>query len=241
MAVPTFHVDPRGQAAAESLAGRRGRRRAVDRQRPHLDYPSASTLQPNELRSVWRAAPPVLEFDQDGTLLVVGRPRPRLRMAAAGARHLVDARTTCGSAAAAKRHADPEVHTQRPVPACRSAIRARAAAATTPRISAAPQACSSTRKPTNCTSRTVTLTTASSCSTRHRRLQAPLGRVRQAAGRRIFRAEAANICRRPSAGSCSTRIGQPVQSRRSSGAAIPHRARSADLERWARLCVRSHE
>ena len=28
-----------------------------------------STLQPNETRSVWRAAPPVLEFDQAGTLL----------------------------------------------------------------------------------------------------------------------------------------------------------------------------
>ena len=28
-----------------------------------------STLQPNETRSIWRAAPPVLEFDQSGTLL----------------------------------------------------------------------------------------------------------------------------------------------------------------------------
>jgi DNA-binding beta-propeller fold protein YncE len=28
-----------------------------------------ATLQPNETRSIWRAAPPVLEFDQDGTLL----------------------------------------------------------------------------------------------------------------------------------------------------------------------------
>src|ERR671939_613681 len=28
-----------------------------------------STLQPNETRSIWRAAPPVLEFDTDGTLL----------------------------------------------------------------------------------------------------------------------------------------------------------------------------
>src|SRR6186713_2687436 len=28
-----------------------------------------STLQPNETRSIWRAAPPVLEFDSDGTLL----------------------------------------------------------------------------------------------------------------------------------------------------------------------------
>jgi DNA-binding beta-propeller fold protein YncE len=28
-----------------------------------------STLQPNETRSIWRAAPPVLEFDQEGTLV----------------------------------------------------------------------------------------------------------------------------------------------------------------------------
>ena len=28
-----------------------------------------STLQPNELRSIWKAAPPVLEFDRDGTLV----------------------------------------------------------------------------------------------------------------------------------------------------------------------------
>src|ERR1043166_7228325 len=28
-----------------------------------------STLQPNETRSFWKAAPPVLEFDRDGTLL----------------------------------------------------------------------------------------------------------------------------------------------------------------------------
>src|SRR6185436_2590965 len=28
-----------------------------------------STLQPNETRSFWRAAPPVLEFDQQGTLV----------------------------------------------------------------------------------------------------------------------------------------------------------------------------
>jgi len=36
-----------------------------------------STLQPNELRSIWTAAPPVLEFDEDGTLLSAwGGPGP---------------------------------------------------------------------------------------------------------------------------------------------------------------------
>src|ERR1051326_6501518 len=33
-----------------------------------------STLQPNETRSFWRAAPPVLEFDRDGTLLSTFSP-----------------------------------------------------------------------------------------------------------------------------------------------------------------------
>ena len=28
-----------------------------------------ATLQPNETRSIWRAAPPVLEFDAEGNLL----------------------------------------------------------------------------------------------------------------------------------------------------------------------------
>src|SRR5206468_9488021 len=28
-----------------------------------------STLQPNETRSIWRAAPPVIEFDADGTMV----------------------------------------------------------------------------------------------------------------------------------------------------------------------------
>src|SRR5262245_10252882 len=28
-----------------------------------------STLQPNETRSIWKAAPPVLEFDRDGSLV----------------------------------------------------------------------------------------------------------------------------------------------------------------------------
>jgi hypothetical protein len=36
-----------------------------------------STLQPIETRSIWRAAPPVLEFDRDGTLVASwGGPGP---------------------------------------------------------------------------------------------------------------------------------------------------------------------
>src|SRR5678816_4875937 len=42
---------------------------AVDRQDHVWIVHRPSTLQPNETRSIWRAAPPVLEFDADGTLL----------------------------------------------------------------------------------------------------------------------------------------------------------------------------
>ena len=33
------------------------------------------TLQPNETRSIWTAAPPVLEFDPEGELVSANRPR----------------------------------------------------------------------------------------------------------------------------------------------------------------------
>ena len=42
---------------------------AVDRQDHVWIVHRPSTLQPNETRSIWRAAPPVLEFDADGRLL----------------------------------------------------------------------------------------------------------------------------------------------------------------------------
>ena len=47
------------------------------------------TLQPNETRSIWRAAPPVIEFDPAGQRrVVVGRSRRGLRVARPRARHL---------------------------------------------------------------------------------------------------------------------------------------------------------
>src|SRR5439155_24624407 len=42
---------------------------AVDRQDHIWMAHRPSTLQPNETRSFWRAAPPVLEFDQQGTVV----------------------------------------------------------------------------------------------------------------------------------------------------------------------------
>ena len=70
MRVPTFHVDPSwprplpNHWLVGAVVGV-----AVDRRDHVWITHRPSTLQPNETRSIWRAAPPVLEFDQDGTLL----------------------------------------------------------------------------------------------------------------------------------------------------------------------------
>jgi hypothetical protein len=70
MQVPTFDVDPAwpkplpNQWILGAVAGV-----AVDPRDHVWIVHRPSTLQPNETRSIWRAAPPVLEFDQDGTLL----------------------------------------------------------------------------------------------------------------------------------------------------------------------------
>lgn len=65
------------------------------------------TLQPNETRSIWRAAPPVLEFDQAGNLVAAwGGPGDGYEWPDGPTSSTVSTstiRTTCGSAAAAKR------------------------------------------------------------------------------------------------------------------------------------------
>ena len=69
-AVPTFRVDPAwpkplpNRWILGAVAGV-----AVDQQDHVWITHRPSTLQPNETRSIWKAAPPVLEFDADGTLL----------------------------------------------------------------------------------------------------------------------------------------------------------------------------
>ena len=69
-AVPTFRVDPNwpkplpNHWIVGAVVGV-----SVDRRDHVWIVHRRSTLQPNETRSIWRAAPPVLEFDQDGTLL----------------------------------------------------------------------------------------------------------------------------------------------------------------------------
>src|SRR5437773_11676167 len=68
--IPTYQVDPMwpkplpNHWLVGAIAGV-----AVDAEEHVWITHRPSTLQPNELRSIWKAAPPVLELDQDGTLL----------------------------------------------------------------------------------------------------------------------------------------------------------------------------
>jgi DNA-binding beta-propeller fold protein YncE len=68
--VPTFRVDPAwpkplpNRWIIGAVAGV-----AVDKRDHVWVVHRPSTLQPNETRSIWKAAPPVLEFDANGTLL----------------------------------------------------------------------------------------------------------------------------------------------------------------------------
>ena len=70
MAAPSYHVDPfwpkplPNHWLVGAIAGV-----AVDSRDDVWITHRPSTLQPNELRSIWKAAPPVLEFDPDGTLV----------------------------------------------------------------------------------------------------------------------------------------------------------------------------
>jgi DNA-binding beta-propeller fold protein YncE len=76
--VPTFTVDPAwpkplpNRWIVGAVVGV-----AVDRHDHVWIVQRPSTLQPNETRSIWKAAPPVLEFDAEGTLLQAwGGPGP---------------------------------------------------------------------------------------------------------------------------------------------------------------------
>src|SRR4051812_7315472 len=97
-----------------------------------------STLQPNETRSIWKAAPPVLEFDQDGTLVQswggpgAGYEWPQLEHGI-----YVDAQDHVWLGGGGDKEAKISSSRATASSCCRSAIRERAAAATTPRISAA--------------------------------------------------------------------------------------------------------
>src|SRR5436190_15945217 len=74
--VPTFHVDPDWPKPLPNhwiLGAVVGV--AVDRRDHVWIVHRPSTLQPNETRSIWKAAPPVLQFDAAGTLVPSGGGR----------------------------------------------------------------------------------------------------------------------------------------------------------------------
>jgi DNA-binding beta-propeller fold protein YncE len=68
--VPTFEVDPMWPKPLPNrwLVGAVAGVAVDDRDHVWIVH-RPSTLQPNETRSIWRAAPPVLQFDPDGTLV----------------------------------------------------------------------------------------------------------------------------------------------------------------------------
>ena len=91
---------------------------AVDRRDHVWITHRPSTLQPNETRSIWKAAPPVLEFDADGTLVSSwGGPGIRLRVAAARARHSRRRSRQCVARRRRRQgRTDSEVHASRTIP-----------------------------------------------------------------------------------------------------------------------------
>ena len=62
-----------------------------------------STLQPNETRSIWRAAPPVLEFDPERQLLRHGEARARAMSGLISSTASSSIKMRCGWAVAARR------------------------------------------------------------------------------------------------------------------------------------------
>ncbi len=167
---------------AQSLDHGLGHRRVRRRQAARLDDPpardphrrralrgtwnvgagvEAGKPKPMQLGTCCKAAPPVLEFDQNGKVVQGwGQGRGRLRrLAAQPARHL---RRSPGQRLGRQPHAPPrdEVHARRQAGAARSASTTRTTAAPTPRCSAARRASGSIRRPTRPSSPTATATAA---------------------------------------------------------------------------------
>ena len=202
-----------------------------------------STLQPNETRSIWKAAPPVLEFDQDGTLVSswggpgAGYEWPQLEhgiyvdaddnvwLGAGGDKdaHILKF-TRQGKFLMQIGHQGKGQRQQR-----HAESRRRRAHGRRPRRQRALRRRRLRQPPRHRLRRD------------DRRLQAPLGRLRQEAGRLVL-----HEGRRSAAGPVQRRgpareQAEPVRSQRSSAAAVPHRPRRADLERRAGLRLRSHQ
>ena len=128
------------------------------------------------------AAPPVLLFDQSGNLIRHwGGPGQGYRMARERARHLRRRqRFRLARRQRQEGRPAPQVHHGRQVRPADRQVRARATTATRPSGSARRPTSRSTSPRRKCSPPTATPTAAWSCSIRDRRLQAPLGRLRQA-------------------------------------------------------------
>ena len=242
--VPTFRVDPfwpktlPNRWILGAVAGV-----AVD-SRDHVWITHRpSTLQPNETRSIWKAAPPVLEFDPNGTLVSswggpgAGYDWPQLEhgiyvddkdnvwLGAGGEKDAHILKFTRagkflmqigkpGQSTRQQRHGEPRrtgEHRRRR--RGQRALRRRWLRE----------------------------------SPRHRvrrddrRIQAPLGRIRQDAGRRVVHARGGDAAGTVSRRRAERKQAEPIRSERPAGSAIPHRPCGAHLERWPGLRVRPHE
>ncbi len=102
--VPTFAVDPMWPKPLPNLwilgavAGI-----AVDRQDHVWVVHRPSTLQPNETRSIWRAAPPVLEFDAEAPCCSRGAAPATATNGRTSSTASMSTTRWCGSAAAARK------------------------------------------------------------------------------------------------------------------------------------------
>ena len=141
--VPTFAVDPAwpqplpNRWILGAVAGI-----AVDSRDHVWMVHRPSTLQPNETRSIWRAAPPVLEFDPDGRRSCRHGAGPATAMSGPTSSTASTSKTTTvWLGGGGEKDAQILKFTRdRASSCCRSAARAEAAAATTPTTSAAPRA-----------------------------------------------------------------------------------------------------
>jgi len=196
-----------------------------------------STLQPNETRSIWKAAPPVLEFDQDGTLLSswggpgAGYEWPQLEHGI----H-VDDQDNVWLGAGGDKDAHILKFTRQGKFLMQIGHQGKGQGSNdTQNLGAAAHMI--VDRAANELYVAVRLRQPSHRRLRRddRRLQAALGRLRKAPGRRLLHER-----RRGAAGSVQRQgaereQAEPVRSERSAAAAVPHRTRGPHLERRAGL------
>ena len=229
--VPTFRVDPfwpkplpnRWILGAVAGVAVDGRDHVWITHRP-------STLQPNETRSIWKAAPPVLEFDADGTLVSswggpgAGYEWPQLEHGI-----YVDDSDNVWLGAGGDKDAHILKFTRdgkflmqigHPGQGRGSNDTENLGAPANMVIDAAANELYVADGYVN--HRVIVFDAATG-------VQAPLGRVRQRAGRWVFHARGRDAARTVQRRRAEREPAEPVRSERPAGAAVPHRARRADF------------